>query len=179
MSLRITGGHLRGRVLEGVPAGVRPTASRVREALFSMVGQDLRGWSVLDAFGGTGLLALEAVSRGAAPVVVVERRRDVARWIAETARGLGVGPPELVVTQGEAETALAGGSWDLVLLDPPYDDDPAAWASRAAGAARRVLVIEHRRGARMPEILGPLALDRTRGYGDTALALYRPRAADG
>ncbi|MCE7957512.1 MAG: 16S rRNA (guanine(966)-N(2))-methyltransferase RsmD, partial [Acidobacteria bacterium ACB2] len=74
LSLRITGGHLRGRVLEGVPAGVRPTASRVREALFSMVGQDLRGWSVLDAFGGTGLLALEAVSRGAAPVVVVERR---------------------------------------------------------------------------------------------------------
>ena len=89
MSIRITGGELRGRLIQGVPEGVRPTAGRVREALFSMVGQALQGWSALDAFGGTGLLAFEAASRGAAPVTVVELRRPVARQIvarAETRR---------------------------------------------------------------------------------------------
>ena len=81
--IRVTGGALRGRSLPArVPEGVRPTAGRVREAVFSMVGQDLRGWSVLDLFGGSGLIGIEAASRGAA------RDADIAAETGgATARG--------------------------------------------------------------------------------------------
>lgn len=176
MSVRITGGSLRGRVLRHVSEGVRPTHSRAREALFSMVGQDLRGWSALDAFGGTGLLAFEAASRGASPVLVVERDRAAAARIRESARELGLAPPELTVRQGDAAQALGEGRWDLVLLDPPYAEDPVTWVTRAEGAVGRLLVMEHRAGRALPEQIGRLALDRARTYGETTLTLYRPRA---
>lgn len=179
VSIRITGGELRGRLIQGVPEGVRPTAGRVREALFSMVGQALQGWSALDAFGGTGLLAFEAASRGAAPVTVVELRRPVARQIAARAEALGLQPPRLVVEVGDAAKVLGAGTWDLVLLDPPYAEDPAVWVARGAAATRRVLVMEHRAGADLPAQVGPLVLDRIRTYGDSALALYRAGALPG
>ena len=173
--LRITGGALRGRVLAGrPPVGVRPTSSRVREALFSMVGQQLQGWSVLDAFGGTGLLAFEAASRGAGPVTVVDLNRDNVRRIEAEARNLGLAGV-VKVRCDEAEQVLRSGVWDLVLLDPPYAQDPAFWVERAAPISLRVLVIEHRAGERLPEVSGPMALDRTRTYGDSALAIYRTR----
>lgn len=178
MSVRITGGALRGRVLGRVPPGVRPTAGRVREALFSMLGQDLAGWSVLDAFGGTGLLGFEAASRGAAPVTIVERHRDTARRIQENAAALGLGPPDLLVRQGDARRVLAEGRWDLVLLDPPYAEDPLVWIALAAPAVRGLLVVEHRAAALPAQVEG-LVLERARDYGDTTLSLYRPsRATD-
>jgi 16S rRNA (guanine(966)-N(2))-methyltransferase RsmD len=171
--VRITGGSLKGRRVPSPDvAGVRPTSSRVREALFSMVGQDLDGWSVLDACGGTGLLAFEALSRGAGPVEVVERRPAVARRIGQAARALGV---VVRVRVGDAGRALGEGRWDLVLLDPPYADEAGPWVERALGAVGRVLVVEHRRGASLPAEAGRLVLDRQRTYGDTGLALYRPR----
>lgn len=144
-----------------------------------MVGQDLGGWSVLDAFGGSGLLAFEAASRGASPVLVVERRAPVARQIAARAEALGLGPPRLRVEVQDAARALERGGFDLVLLDPPYAEDPVAWLNRAAPAARRVLVLEHRAGATLPEQVGALTLDRLKTYGDSALALYRPGALAG
>lgn len=176
--MRITGGDLRGRVLPGrVPMGVRPTASRVREALFSMVGQDLRGWSVIDAFGGTGLLGFEAASRGAGPVLIVERRPATARQIASAAAALGL--DALSVRVGDAARVLPEGSWDLVLLDPPYADDAARWVRAAAASARRALVMEHRAGVALPPEVGALGLDRARSYGDSALSVYRPRTLAG
>ena len=176
LSARISGGELRGRLIQGVPEGVRPTAGRVREALFSMVGQALQGWSCLDAFGGTGLLGFEAASRGAGPVCIVEQRRVVARQIVSRAAALGLAPPRVSVQIDDAERVLASGTWDLVILDPPYAEDPRPWAERGAAAARRVLVIEHRAGAALPERLGALVLDRARTYGTSALAVYRAGA---
>lgn len=163
-------------MIQGVPEGVRPTAGRVREALFSMVGQALQGWSCLDAFGGTGLLGFEAASRGAGPVCIVEQSRPVARQIIARATALGLAPPRLVVMIDDAERVLASGVWDLVILDPPYAEDPAPWVLRGAAAARRVLVVEHRAGAEVPERAGALVLDRSRTYGSSALAVYRPGA---
>lgn len=174
MSLRLTGGELRGRLLGPVHEGVRPTSARAREALFSMLGQDLRGWSALDAFGGTGLLAFEAASRGAGPVLVVEREGARARSIREMAQKLGLGRDRLEVRVADAAVVLASGEWDLVMLDPPYAEDPAPWIARAAAATRRVLVMEHLAARPVPERSGGLALDRSRRYGDTSLTLYRP-----
>lgn len=149
---------------------VRPTSGRVREALFSMVGQDLQGWSVLDAFGGTGLLAFEAASRGAGPVLVVDRDPRSVRQIEAAGRQLGLA---VTVLREDAARALVAPGWDLVLLDPPYAEEPGPWLERAAPVTLRCLVFEHRSGHRLPDQVGPLRLDRRREYGETALTLYR------
>ncbi len=168
--MRISGGILRGRVVPGkVRSGVRPTSSRVREALFSMVGQDLNGVSVLDAFGGSGLLSFEAFSRGAT-VTTVERHRATSRQIQEAARTLGA---KIDLRTDDARNVLSAGSWDVVLLDPPYADDPVEWAAAAASAAEHTLVVEHRTGAQMPDAIGALELDRSRRHGDSVLTIYR------
>ena len=168
--MKITGGTLRGRIVPGaVPKGVRPTSSRVREAMFSMIGQDLDGVTVLDGFGGSGLLTFEAVSRGA-KVTTVERNRGVIRQLRERAAALGV-PLDLRI--GDARDTLASGNWDIVILDPPYADDPVDWVSAGASATDSMLVIEHAAGTVMPAAVGNLVLDRTRRYGDSTLTIYR------
>jgi 16S rRNA (guanine966-N2)-methyltransferase len=102
--------------------GLRPTPARVRETLFNWLGQDLSGWSCLDAFAGTGALGLEAASRGAARVWLVEQDAAlVARLqgLCTKLQAHGVS-----VQRGDALTVLrtqASGSLDLVLLDPPFD----------------------------------------------------------
>ena len=140
-----------------------------------MLGQDLAGWSMLDAFGGSGLMAFEGASRGAAPVVVGERNRRVAAALDRSARQLGV---DIEVRVGDARVTLRSGSWDLVFLDPPYADDPADWVRAAEGAARAVLVIEHRTGRAVPASAGRLERVRQRRYGDTTLSVYEARASD-
>ena len=171
--MRITGGRLRGRTVPlRVPNGVRPTSARVREAMFSVIGQDLSGQTVLDACGGSGLLGIEAASRGA-QVTTVERRSSVARAIAQTAAALDVA---LDVRAQDARTVFGAGEWDIVLLDPPYADDALAWALGAAAAALEVLVVEHRATFTMPTALDALVLDKPRRYGDTALSIYWRRA---
>ena len=149
---------------------MRPTSAKVREALFSMVGQDLTGWKVLDAFGGSGLLGFEAYSRGGA-VTIVERRRGVARQIQRTARALDA---DVVVRCADAAAILAADQWDLILLDPPYAEDPVVWLERAAGAVGQLLVIEHDSRKDVPDGLGRLVMDRKRRYGSTTLSLYSP-----
>lgn len=175
MSVRITGGRLRGRTI-AVPAGqdLRPTAAIVREALFSMIGQHLDGWRVVDLFGGSGLMAIEAASRGADPVIVVERDPRVARELRRSADSLGL---NLDVRPLDARrfTATAGEPIDLVFMDPPYKDDPEGWLKVGAALAPRWLVLEHRTGARLPAAVGGLVQDRLKTYGGSSLIIYRPR----
>ncbi len=167
--IRITGGDLRGRVIaRPVPAGVRPTAGRVREAVFSMVGQELSGWSMLDMFGGSGLMALEAVSRGAGPVHVVERDARTAECIRANAVALGV---EVRVLVGDA-SRIPLPTVDLVYVDPPYRQEIGPHVLRAAIACTRVVVAEARSGAVWPEPPPGFARERIRSYGDTEIALY-------
>lgn len=121
--------------------GLRPTPSRVRETLFNWLGQSLVGWRCLDAFAGTGALGLEAASRGAAEVVLVERD-------AQLVKSLGVVRARLKADTVRVETgdALAvlqqrrGQDFDVVFLDPPFaegDNDPLFRA--ALLAARQVV----------------------------------------
>ena len=168
---RITGGAARGRLLaEAVPASARPTSSRVREAMFDLVGHDLTGQRVLDAFGGSGLLALEAWSRGAA-VVCVERDPRALRVIRANVAAMGA---TVEVVGGDVVERIVGlGAFDGALVDPPY----ALPATPILDAlARRVtgwLVMEGGRGHAAAEVPAGVVIDRERWYGDTVLRVYR------
>lgn len=174
---RLTGGAARGRPLVApVPGGVRPTSARVREALFSMVGQDLEGWRVLDAFGGTGLLGLEAWSRGAS-VVVIEQDRQAVACIRANAQRLGAA---LEVRAGDALVlAPTLGRFDLVLADPPYRQDAQRVLDALAPAVGGWLALETDERVAAPVPPAGLLLDRRKAYGGTALAIYRREPAEG
>jgi 16S rRNA (guanine966-N2)-methyltransferase len=149
--LRIIGGRHRGRRLR-FPAGVaiRPTPDRVRETLFNWLQPRIAAARVLDLFAGSGVLGLEALSRGAAHVTFVERDRRAAAAIEALAREWR--EPAVSVETGDALAWLARAKvapFDLVFLDPPYDADllvPAAAALVAGNllAADARIYVEHR-----------------------------------
>jgi 16S rRNA (guanine(966)-N(2))-methyltransferase RsmD len=137
--VRIIGGQWR-RTRLPVPdkPGLRPTPDRVRETLFNWLGQDLGGWRCVDAFAGTGALGLEAASRGAAEVLLVEQDGALAAQLRQTVQRLGAAGVR--VQRGDGLAALRAqpaGSADLVLLDPPFDAT-ALFGPALAAAARAV-----------------------------------------
>ncbi|MEY4713645.1 MAG: hypothetical protein RIS88_3095 [Pseudomonadota bacterium] len=137
--VRIIGGQWKRTRLPVVDRpGLRPTPDRVRETLFNWLGQDLTGWEVVDAFAGTGALGLEAASRGAARVLLVEQEAaqvDALRAVVRRLSAQGV-----TVERGHAISVLqrlAPASCDLVLLDPPFDSNLYDQAVAAAVPALR------------------------------------------
>ncbi|KAF1048536.1 16S rRNA (guanine(966)-N(2))-methyltransferase RsmD [Xylophilus sp.] len=121
--------------------GLRPTPDRVRETLFNWLGQDLAGWRVLDAFAGTGALGIEAASRGAAQVTLVEQDAALVAGLQALRGRLDGAADILQVRRGDGVAALrqaAAGSLDLVLIDPPFDAalfEPALAAAAPALSA--------------------------------------------
>lgn len=142
--VRLIGGQWRRSKLPVASRpGLRPTPDRVRETLFNWLGQDLSGWRVLDAFAGSGALGFEAASRGAAEVRLLESDSSlVASLLASRDR---LGAATLQVERADAiawMTRAAPGSFDLVLLDPPFDAGLAVpalqQAARLVGAGAYV-----------------------------------------
>lgn len=188
--LRVTGGRLGGRRIR-VPAagGVRPTADRVREALFARL-PDLEGAHVLDLYAGSGALGIEALSRGAVSAVFIERAAPVLAVLRANLQSLDLGGATEVVrgdvAAGVRRLAHAGRRFDLVLLDPPYRDPlEAPRALRALStsgilAAGALVVVETSRRPALPPIDGLEPLDERR-YGDTVIhrLTARPPAAGG
>ena len=188
--MRITGGRWRSRTLEA-PRGTatRPTSDRVREALFSMLvsdgligdqEDDAAAPRVLDLYAGSGALAFEALSRGAAAAVLVEHGRDAVTAIRQNARALGAESlVQLFDTKVDRAIARIAGPFGLVFVDPPYADVPGPAFAKVLGAAAALmdpegaLVLEHASSDPPPPIPG-LAGDRSRRHGDTTVTLYRP-----
>lgn len=133
--LRIVGGQWRRARLPVLDRpGLRPTPDRVRETLFNWLGQELHGWRCVDAFAGTGALGLEAASRGAAEVLLVEQDAGLAARLRELKARLQA--DAVRVQRGDGVQALRGlapASMDLVLLDPPFEL-PAVVAPALAAA---------------------------------------------
>jgi 16S rRNA (guanine966-N2)-methyltransferase len=188
---RIVAGRFGGRSLQVPPKGTRPTSDRVREAIFSRLEHldALDGARVLDLYAGSGALGLEAASRGAREVVLVDANRraaDVARRNVSTLGAQG----EVRVVADSAERFAAGAApadgasgrgFDLVFLDPPYDlaeDALAAVLGHLAApgvlADRAVLVVE--RSTRSPEPAWPAGLVAfaRKDYGETAVHYAEP-----
>ena len=179
-NLRVIAGAYRGRRLQA-PRGrvTRPTSARVREALFSILG-DLEGARVLDLYAGSGALALEALSRGAASVVLVEHDRAALACIRENIEALAVSDRARVLPlrARSALGALGTETFDLVLCNPPWDvlEDASAvlagLASRSKLSAEARIVLEHSARDAEPDVPGLVAYDRRR-WGDTAVSLFR------
>ena len=131
--LRIIGGDWRSRIVRFPDAeGLRPTPDRVRETLFNWLGQRLDGLSCIDLFAGSGALGLEARSRGAARVTLVERDRRVFEQLRSSVAELGADGVEVALGDAIAFLARARGPYDVAFVDPPY-------ASGLAGPALAAL----------------------------------------
>ena len=135
--IRIIGGQWkRTRLPVAQRPGLRPTPDRVRETLFNWLGQDLAGWRCLDAFAGTGALGLEAASRGAEAVLLVESDAALAAQLETLRQRLQA--EAVRVQRGDGLSVLqqaVPGSLDLVLIDPPFDGDLFGKALHAAARA--------------------------------------------
>jgi 16S rRNA (guanine966-N2)-methyltransferase len=171
--VRVVAGEFRGRRLQAPRGrGTRPTADRVREALFSMLG-DVSGARVLDLYAGSGALGIEALSRGAAHAVFVEWDRRAADVTRRNLKGIGV---RAAVIEGDAVRFIGEEQrpYDLVLIDPPYDLAPAladALAERLPAVTSEGARIVTESDKRRPLEL-PFELLRERTYGDTRIAIY-------
>ena len=181
--MRIIAGTHKGRTLK-TPKwdGLRPTSDKLRETLFNILQTRIDGARVLDAFSGTGAVALEALSRGAVSATCLDSDRRAAALIAENARRCGESD-RCVIIRGVAARALKqplpGGPFDIVMLDPPYDYENLGEAVRDAGSQRAgggLVVLEHASRVRPPQPieLGETALTLTRTVtsGDSALTFY-------
>jgi 16S rRNA (guanine966-N2)-methyltransferase len=174
--VRVTGGQLRGRRLRAPRDGVRPSSDRVRESLFARL-DDLEGAAVLDLYAGTGVLGVEAVSRGAARLVCVERAPKVLATLQRNLTDLGLGDRARVIAD-DAPRAVrrlgeAGERFDLVFLDPPYAGEELERALEAVSgsgvlSAHGRVVAEHSRRHPVPTVDGLVAVDARR-YGDTII----------
>jgi 16S rRNA (guanine966-N2)-methyltransferase len=130
--VRIIGGEWRSRLVRFPPSmDLRPTPDRVRETVFNWLGQRLDGLDVLDLFAGSGALGFEALSRGAARAVMVERDPRVAEGLREAAQELGAAGARIVDAEALAYLARATDRFDVVFVDPPYASGLAARAMAA------------------------------------------------
>ncbi|MGI8927108.1 MAG: 16S rRNA (guanine(966)-N(2))-methyltransferase RsmD [Tepidiformaceae bacterium] len=161
---------------------LRPTTGMVREAIFNMLAGRLEGAAVLDLFAGTGALGIEALSRGAARAVFVEGEAAACQAILQSLARGAFGERGTVL-RGRLPSALRNveGTFDLVLMDPPYDSEAAAPVLEAVGplvAAGGVVVYEHASRYNPPERPAGLLLQDRRVYGDSAVALYGPEEGE-
>ena len=178
--LRLTGGEARGRRLKGPQGpGLRPTSDRVRAALFSVLGARVARSRFLDVYAGTGAVGCEALSRAAERAVFVERDATALDLISKNL-SLGAWPGAAEIVRGEALATLGrlaadGRRFDIVYLDPPYDDPGLHQALDLAARLldpQGVVIVEHRSGT---VVTAPPGLRRFRTYrhGDSALTVWR------
>jgi 16S rRNA (guanine966-N2)-methyltransferase len=181
--MRVIGGHDRGRRLK-VPKGrgLRPTSARVKEALFDILPHDLSGAKVLDLFAGTGNVTIEALSRGAAEAILVDSSNQSGKAIRENLRRLRLADRTKVwiiaVTRAVKLLARRGETFDMIFLDPPYEQRWVALTVKAiaeGGLLRRtgVLIAEHSPREELQARYGALARVDQRRYGGTVLSFFR------
>jgi len=178
--VRIIGGADRGRRLRAPRGmGTRPTADRMRVTLFDILGPSVAGARVLDLFAGTGAVGIEALSRGAARAVFVEKNRDALRALRANLAALRLGRAEARVVAGDALAALpvlatSEAPFDLVFVDPPYAGELAERALVALAGSPLIVpgsrvVVQHSARASLTPPAGLTAARPPRRFGDTAL----------
>lgn len=183
--MRVIAGTARGTRLARVPAGVRPVSDRAREGLFSSLGDLIEGARVLDLYAGTGALGIEALSRGAAEAVFVDRSPPALAALRENLARTGL-DDRAGVERSDVRRFLerepGPGGFDLVFLDPPYEArqtelDPVLALVDAKPLLREGFTIVLSRGSRSSNSVIPLhwLVARRLSYGDSVVTLFRSR----
>ena len=173
--MRITGGILKGQILKGgFATHVRPTTDFVREALMNYLSHryEIEGARVLDLFSGSGIMAVEFISRGAASVLSVDKDNKNIRYQQEiqkekTLEGWQIAKGDVFKTLGETS-----GGFDIIFADPPYDLPNLSQLPAMALKALKpegVFVLEHR-----PGIVFPVTPVEIRKYGSSAIGIFIP-----
>lgn len=186
--MRVISGTARGRPLRAVPgSATRPTADKVKEALFSMIGPYFEGGTALDLYAGSGGLGIEALSRGMDRAVFVDVNKASVDVIRANLQKAGL-MQQAEVYRSDARQALKalhkrGAVFDLVFLDPPYrmkNMDRIMTSLEQTGLVRpgTIVVIEHEADHAYPERIGAFRQTRRAVYGDTALSLYTCEEAE-
>ena len=169
--IKITSGKYRGRSIRAPGGSTHPMGAREKLALFNMLAEWLPGATVLDAYAGSGALGIEALSRGAGHVVLVEKSPRVAKIIRQNIAALGLNDTA-EVHERDVKTFAPAEKYDIILADPPYDTYEVAGVANLAKYLKPggVLVLSHPGDA--PELPG-LQLIKTRAYAAAHLSLYR------
>jgi 16S rRNA (guanine966-N2)-methyltransferase len=180
---RIVAGEQKGRKLVS-PRGdaTRPTGARVRQTLFDILGERVRNGRFLDLYAGSGAIGLEAASRGAARVALVEEDKRAIAALRQNAKRLGLGPERVSIIGRSCAGALGEltrrrEQFDVVFLDPPYESDEYQRALQWLGqgallAPGGAVVAEHFHKRALPEKIAGLGLCRAVRIGDHVLSFY-------
>lgn len=176
--MRITTGKYKGRVIK-MPKGIRPTQNKARKALFDILG-DIEGLSFLELFAGSGAVGIEALSRGASELVLVEKDPAALAVLKQNLRSLGL--VDSMVFPKEAEEAVKifykrKKRFNLIFLDPPYYNDLAKKTLQMLSgydilAPNGLAVAQHFKKEILPGGFGRLKRVKEAGYGETILSLY-------
>lgn len=188
--MRISGGLAKGRRIAtrklfskaSNVEELRPTSSKVREALFDIIREKIEGAIFVDLYAGTGTVGLEALSRGAGKAIFVEPNELRIRTIKKNADKFGFRERASVV-RGRAyefleKSSAEKESFDIFFLDPPYHSEEISKVLPLIGEKGLlkeggIVIVEHFFKKELPEIAGKLKIDRSYRYGDTMLTLYR------
>lgn len=190
--MRITGGAKRGRklaTLKGAGEIIRPTSDRVREAVFNILGNKVSGSRVMDLYAGSGALGIEAMSRGAELVVLVEQSREASRIIHSNLCACFPAPQALLLRQRLPsprlrlllEKKLAPGcSFDLIFMDPPYRKNLVGGTLAMIEEAELLapggmVIVEEHHNVALPRTTRTLTLSDQRRYGETGIWMYSLR----
>lgn len=179
--MRITGGECRGRVIAS-PDGleVRPTASKIRQAFFNILSNIVPGARFVDVCAGSGLMGIEALSRGAGRLISIEDNKRISQSIETNLKKLGFQGHSEVINSDARKVLplLSAGEADIIYCDPPYRSELAPKIIRVVDehkllSANGVLAIEHARSTHLDETYGGLVLTDRRKWGQTAISFFR------
>lgn len=178
--LRITSGIYRGRMINAPASGfTHPTGAREKLALFNMIGGQIEGARVLDAYAGSGALGIEALSRGAVAATFVEKSPEVASVIRANLQELGLSGEVIISTATTYcdRATTTGVSYDMVLADPPYDNYDPQEVARLGALVNPggVMVVSHPgETAELTKLLATtgLSLKKARKYAAAHITVY-------
>ncbi len=172
--MRVIGGEFRSRRLKSIPGmATRPTPDRLRETLFDILGAQVEGAVFLDAYAGTGAVGIEALSRGAASAVFIEKSKNAAKVLRENLASLEIEGRALVVV-APALKSIAAQRADIVFLDPPYERESeyAAALWLLSENPPRMVIVQHSVRFSPADSYGVLRRTRMLKQGDNALSFY-------
>lgn len=177
MNLRIISGKYGGRTIQSPGSAVtHPMSEMIRNAIFNIIGPDIKQADVLDAFAGTGSLGIEAISRGASSVIFIERDRHTFEVLQQNISTLGINDGATCVQIGLSTwiEKNQGNFYDIIFADPPFTDTQLSTVTKLLGMLKPngLMLLSYPGSSEVPSVNGFVVVDNRR-YGNAALAIYR------